>query len=50
MAFDQSYCMDTLTAATRPGADSGEFIYAFLDAYGFHKATGPSGHSGWPRR
>jgi len=39
MAFDQSYCMDTLTAATRPDADSGEFIYAFLDAYGFPKAT-----------
>lgn len=39
MAFDQTYCMDTLTAATRPDADSGEFIYAFLDAYGFPKAT-----------
>ncbi|MGM0694949.1 MAG: type IIL restriction-modification enzyme MmeI [Pseudomonadota bacterium] len=39
MAFDQSYCMDTLSAATRPDADSGEFIYAFLDAYGFPKAT-----------
>ncbi|MCK0767344.1 DNA methyltransferase [Chromohalobacter canadensis] len=31
--------MDTLTAATRPKADSGEFIYAFLDAYDFPKAT-----------
>ncbi|CAM3467758.1 DNA methyltransferase [Halomonas lysinitropha] len=39
MAFDQTYCMDTLTAATRPDADSGEFIYAFLDAYGFPRAT-----------
>lgn len=39
MAFDQTYCMDTLTAATRPKADSGEFIYAFLDAYDFPKAT-----------
>ncbi|MGM0915329.1 MAG: type IIL restriction-modification enzyme MmeI, partial [Pseudomonadota bacterium] len=39
MAFDQTYCMDTLTAATRPDADSGEFIYAFLDAYAFPKAT-----------
>ncbi|MGQ4879206.1 DNA methyltransferase [Billgrantia sp. LNSP4103-1] len=39
MAFDQTYCMDTLTAATRPDTDSGEFIYAFLDAYGFPKAT-----------
>lgn len=39
MAFDQTYCMDTLTAATRPDADNGEFIYAFLDAYGFPKAT-----------
>ncbi|MDL0433828.1 N-6 DNA methylase [Marinobacter sp. TBZ242] len=39
MAFDQTYCMETLTAATRPEADSGEFIYAFLDAYGFPKAT-----------
>lgn len=39
MAFDQTYCMDTLTAATRPDADSGEFIYALLDAYAFPKAT-----------
>ncbi|WP_110687330.1 DNA methyltransferase [Salinicola aestuarinus] len=39
MAFDQTYCMDTLAAATRPEADSSEFIYAFLDAYGFPKAT-----------
>lgn len=39
MAFDQTYCMDTLTAATRPDANSSEFIYAFLDAYGFPKAT-----------
>src|SRR5690554_6223848 len=39
MAFDQTYCMDTLVAATRPDADSGEFIYAFLDAYSFPKAT-----------
>lgn len=39
MAFDQTYCMTTLTAATAAGADSGEFIYAFLDAYGFPKAT-----------
>jgi hypothetical protein len=39
MAFDQTYCMDTLTAATRSDADSGEFIYAFLDAYGFPRAT-----------
>ncbi|WP_299230839.1 DNA methyltransferase [uncultured Halomonas sp.] len=39
MAFDQTYCMEILTAATRPDADSGEFIYAFLDAYGFPKAT-----------
>lgn len=38
MAFDQTYCMDTLTAATRQDADTGEFIYAFLDAYGFPKA------------
>ncbi|XGA78630.1 N-6 DNA methylase [Halomonas sp. CH40] len=39
MAFDQTYCMDTLNAATRPDAVSSEFIYAFLDAYGFSKAT-----------
>ncbi|MWJ28565.1 N-6 DNA methylase [Halomonas sp. ZH2S] len=39
MAFDQTYCMDTLTAATQPDAVSDEFIYAFLDAYGFPKAT-----------
>ncbi|MGP9579331.1 type IIL restriction-modification enzyme MmeI [Halomonas sp. AOP42-E1-40] len=39
MAFDQNYCMDTLTAATRPEAYSGEFIYSFLDAYAFPKAT-----------
>lgn len=39
MAFDQTYCMDTLAAATRPEADSSEFIYAFLDAYAFPKAT-----------
>ncbi|MFM9268769.1 DNA methyltransferase [Halomonas elongata] len=39
MAFDQTYCMDTLAAATRPEADSSEFIYAFLNAYGFPKAT-----------
>lgn len=39
MAFDQTYCMDTLTAATQPDADQYEFIYAFLDAYGFPKAT-----------
>ncbi|KKN97731.1 hypothetical protein LCGC14_0155450 [marine sediment metagenome] len=38
MAFDQTYCMGTLTAATRQDADTGEFIYAFLDAYGFPKA------------
>ncbi|UYV17625.1 N-6 DNA methylase [Halomonas qaidamensis] len=39
MAFDQTYCMDTLKAATKPDADKSEFIYAFLDAYGFPKAT-----------
>nr|WP_289072756.1 type IIL restriction-modification enzyme MmeI [uncultured Halomonas sp.] len=39
MAFDQTYCMDTLTTATQPDADKSEFIYAFLDAYGFPKAT-----------
>ncbi|MCE9666133.1 N-6 DNA methylase [Halomonas sp. M5N1S17] len=39
MAFDQTYCMDILTAATRPDADADEFVYAFLDAYGFPKAT-----------
>ncbi|UTA78269.1 class I SAM-dependent DNA methyltransferase [Halomonas sp. XH26] len=39
MAFDQTYCMDTLTAATQPDADRNEFIYAFMDAYGFPKAT-----------
>ncbi|ABA56541.1 conserved hypothetical protein (plasmid) [Nitrosococcus oceani ATCC 19707] len=39
MAFDQTYCMDTLIAATRPDADLGEFIFAFLDAYNFPKAT-----------
>uniref|UniRef100_UPI0030EC5FBD hypothetical protein n=1 Tax=uncultured Cobetia sp. TaxID=410706 RepID=UPI0030EC5FBD len=39
MAFDQTYCMDTLAAATRPDADAGEFIFAFLDAYAFPKAT-----------
>ncbi|QSR34152.1 SAM-dependent methyltransferase [Marinobacterium iners] len=39
MAFDQTYCMNTLTAATAAGADPGEFIFAFLDAYGFPKAT-----------
>ena len=32
MAFDQSYCMDTLTVATRLDADSDEFIYSLLDA------------------
>ncbi|WP_445012027.1 DNA methyltransferase [Vreelandella stevensii] len=39
MAFDQTYCMDTLSAATQPDADRNEFIYAFMDAYGFPKAT-----------
>ncbi|MBV0932034.1 DNA methyltransferase [Marinobacterium weihaiense] len=39
MAFDQTYCMNTLQAATAAGADPGEFIYAFLDAYGFPRAT-----------
>lgn len=39
MAFDQTYCMDTLTEATQPTADTGEFIYAFLEAFGFPKAT-----------
>jgi hypothetical protein len=39
MAFDQTYCMDILTAATQPSAESKDFIYAFLDAYGFPKAT-----------
>lgn len=39
MAFDQTYCMDTLTAATQSAAEPSEFIYAFLDAYAFPKAT-----------
>ncbi|WP_417419889.1 DNA methyltransferase [Halomonas sp.] len=39
MAFDQTYCMDALNAATRSDAEPSEFIYAFLDAYGFPKAT-----------
>ncbi|XKH61342.1 N-6 DNA methylase [Halomonas sediminis] len=39
MAFDQTYCMKTLTAATRADTDHSEFIYAFLDAYAFPKAT-----------
>lgn len=39
MAFDQTYCMDTLTAATAEGADRAEFPYAFLEAYGFAKST-----------
>lgn len=39
MAFDQTYCMDTLTEATQPTADTGEFIFAFLEAYGFPQAT-----------
>lgn len=39
MAFDQTYCMDILTAATRSDADHSEFIYAFLDAYAFPKST-----------
>lgn len=39
MAFDQTYCMDILTEATKPTADTGEFIFAFLEAYGFPRAT-----------
>lgn len=39
MAFDQTYCMDALTAATQPDAEPSEFIYSFLDAFGFPKAT-----------
>lgn len=39
MAFDQTYCMDALNAATRSDAEPSEFIYAFLDAYSFPKAT-----------
>jgi hypothetical protein len=31
--------MDTLTEAIRPGAEPGEFIYAFLSAYDFPSAT-----------
>ncbi|MDN6337239.1 MAG: lactate dehydrogenase, partial [Halomonas sp.] len=39
MAFDQNHCMETLTAATAAGADTNEFIFAFLEAYGFPRAT-----------
>jgi len=39
MAFDQTYCMTALQAATAAEAAPSEFIYAFLDAYGFPKAT-----------
>lgn len=39
MAFDQTYCMETLTAATQPDAAPSEFIFSFLDAYDFPRAT-----------
>lgn len=39
MGFNQVHCMDTLKAATGAGAERNEFIYAFLDAYGFPQAT-----------
>lgn len=39
MAFNQTYCMDALTSATQLDAQPDDFIYAFIDAYGFPKAT-----------
>ncbi|RKR07627.1 N-6 DNA methylase [Kushneria sinocarnis] len=39
MAFNQVHCMEALAAATASGASHEDFIYSFLDAYGFPKAT-----------